>query len=66
MPDEPEVHGLMALMLLNESRRAARFRDGEIVLLDEQDQRALGRGADRGRAGGAGPRAGAARVAART
>jgi RNA polymerase sigma-70 factor (ECF subfamily) len=38
MPDEPEVHGLMALMLLNESRRAARFRDGETVLLADQDQ----------------------------
>jgi RNA polymerase sigma-70 factor (ECF subfamily) len=37
MPDEPEVHGLLALMLLNESRRAARFRAGEIVLLDDQD-----------------------------
>jgi RNA polymerase sigma-70 factor, ECF subfamily len=38
MPDEPEVHGLMALMLLNESRRAARFRGGETVLLADQDQ----------------------------
>ncbi len=38
MPDEPEVHGLLALMLLNDSRRDARFRDGELVLLDEQDR----------------------------
>ena len=38
MPDEAEVHGLMALMLLHDSRRAARFRDGEIVLLSEQDR----------------------------
>jgi RNA polymerase sigma-70 factor (ECF subfamily) len=38
MPDEPEVHGLLALMLLNDSRREARFRDGELVLLDEQDR----------------------------
>ena len=38
MPDEPEVHGLLALMLLHDSRRAARFRDGEIVLLAEQDR----------------------------
>jgi RNA polymerase sigma-70 factor (ECF subfamily) len=38
MPDEPEVHGLRALMLLNDSRRDARFRDGELVLLDEQDR----------------------------
>ena len=38
MPDEAEVLGLMALMLLNDSRRAARFRDGEVVLLDDQDR----------------------------
>jgi len=38
MPDEAEVHGLVALMLLHDSRRAARFRDGEIVLLTEQDR----------------------------
>jgi RNA polymerase sigma-70 factor, ECF subfamily len=38
MPDEPEVCGLLALMLLNDSRRAARIRDGEIVLLAEQDR----------------------------
>jgi RNA polymerase sigma-70 factor, ECF subfamily len=38
MPDEPEVHGLVALMLLHESRRAARFRDGEMVLLADQDR----------------------------
>jgi RNA polymerase sigma-70 factor (ECF subfamily) len=37
MPDEPEVHGLLALMLLHEARRAARFRDGELVLLADQD-----------------------------
>ncbi len=38
MPDEPEVHGLLALMLLNDSRREARRRDGEIVLLADQDR----------------------------
>ncbi len=38
MPDEPEAHGLLALMLLNDSRRAARVRDGEIVLLADQDR----------------------------
>jgi RNA polymerase sigma-70 factor (ECF subfamily) len=38
MPDEPEAHGLLALMLLHDSRRAARRRDGEVVLLDEQDR----------------------------
>jgi RNA polymerase sigma-70 factor (ECF subfamily) len=37
MPDEPEVHGLLGLMLLHESRRGARFRDGELVLLADQD-----------------------------
>jgi RNA polymerase sigma-70 factor, ECF subfamily len=38
MPDEPEVHGLLALMLANDSRREARFADGTIVLLGEQDR----------------------------
>ena len=38
MPDEPEAHALLALMLLNHARRAARFADGEIVLLDDQDR----------------------------
>jgi RNA polymerase sigma-70 factor (ECF subfamily) len=38
MPDEPETHGLRALMLLHDARRAARFKDGEIVLLAEQDR----------------------------
>jgi RNA polymerase sigma-70 factor (ECF subfamily) len=40
MPDEPEVAGLMALLLLTESRRASRTRpDGCMVLLGEQDRR---------------------------
>ena len=38
MPDEAEVHGLVALMLLHDSRREARFRDGDIVLLADQDR----------------------------
>jgi RNA polymerase sigma-70 factor (ECF subfamily) len=38
MPDEPEVQGLVALMLLHDARRAARFRAGEIVLLADQDR----------------------------
>jgi RNA polymerase sigma-70 factor (ECF subfamily) len=38
MPDEPEVHGLQALMLLNDARRAARFDGGELVLLADQDR----------------------------
>jgi RNA polymerase sigma-70 factor (ECF subfamily) len=37
MPDEPEAHGLLALMLLNDARRDARFADGVIVLLEDQD-----------------------------
>ncbi|HKP89433.1 MAG TPA: DUF6596 domain-containing protein, partial [Thermoleophilaceae bacterium] len=37
MPDEPEVHGLLALMLLHDARREARFADGELVLLEDQD-----------------------------
>jgi RNA polymerase sigma-70 factor, ECF subfamily len=39
MPDEPEVLGLLALMLLQDSRRAARVGpDGELVLLEDQDR----------------------------
>ena len=38
MPDEPEVHGLLALMLLNDARRDARFEGGELVLLKDQDR----------------------------
>ncbi|HEV3319355.1 MAG TPA: sigma-70 family RNA polymerase sigma factor [Solirubrobacteraceae bacterium] len=38
MPDEPEVYGLLALMLLHDSRRDARWREGEIVLLADQDR----------------------------
>jgi RNA polymerase sigma-70 factor (ECF subfamily) len=40
MPDEPEVAGLLALLLLTESRRNSRTRpDGSLVLLGEQDRR---------------------------
>jgi RNA polymerase sigma-70 factor (ECF subfamily) len=39
MPDEPEVAGLLALLLLTESRRRARFAsDGSLVLLRDQDR----------------------------
>jgi RNA polymerase sigma-70 factor (ECF subfamily) len=39
MPDEPEVHGLLALMLLHDARREARFsHGGELILLDDQDR----------------------------
>ena len=39
MPDEPEVAGMFALLLLTESRRSSRTRpDGTLVLLGEQDR----------------------------
>jgi RNA polymerase sigma-70 factor (ECF subfamily) len=39
MPDEPEVQGLLALMLLQDSRRDSRVGpNGELVLLEEQDR----------------------------
>jgi RNA polymerase sigma-70 factor, ECF subfamily len=38
MPDEPEVHGLLAMMLMHDARRAARLRDGDMVLLADQDR----------------------------
>ncbi|WP_405492239.1 RNA polymerase sigma factor [Nocardia sp. NBC_00511] len=45
MPDEPEVHGLLALLLLTESRRAARTSDsGALIPLPEQDRELWDRG----------------------
>jgi RNA polymerase sigma-70 factor (ECF subfamily) len=38
MPDEAEAHALLALTLINHARSAARFRGGELVLLDDQDR----------------------------
>jgi RNA polymerase sigma-70 factor (ECF subfamily) len=38
MPEEPEVHGLLALELLHDARRHARLRGGELVLLEDQDR----------------------------
>ncbi|HVO53301.1 MAG TPA: sigma-70 family RNA polymerase sigma factor [Solirubrobacterales bacterium] len=43
MPDEPEALALLALMLINDSRREARHRGGALVLLDEQDRSAWDR-----------------------
>jgi RNA polymerase sigma-70 factor (ECF subfamily) len=37
-PDEPSLVGLLALMLLQHSRRDARARDGRLVLLADQDR----------------------------
>jgi RNA polymerase sigma-70 factor, ECF subfamily len=45
MPDEPEALGLLALMLLTESRRATRTTpDGDLVLLADQDRSRWDRG----------------------
>jgi len=38
MPDEPEVQGLLALMLLTDARRASRFAGGTLVTLPDQDR----------------------------
>src|SRR5206468_2141108 len=38
MPDEAEVHGLLALLLVNDARRDARIADGSVVLLADQDR----------------------------
>ena len=38
LPDEPEVAGLLALMLLTEARRTVRVAGGELVPLHEQDR----------------------------
>jgi RNA polymerase sigma-70 factor (ECF subfamily) len=38
MPDEAEVHALLALMRLHDARRQARFADGELVRLADQDR----------------------------
>jgi len=37
LPDDAEVHGLLGMMLLHDSRREARFEQGELVLLADQD-----------------------------
>jgi RNA polymerase sigma-70 factor, ECF subfamily len=38
MPDQAEAHGLLAMMLVHDSRRDARFRDDELVLFADQDR----------------------------
>jgi RNA polymerase sigma-70 factor, ECF subfamily len=38
MPDEPEAHGLLALMMVHHARRRARFSGDDLVLLDDQDR----------------------------
>ncbi|HSD02946.1 MAG TPA: DUF6596 domain-containing protein [Gaiellales bacterium] len=44
MPDEPEVHGLLALMLLHDARRDARFDAGEVIPLEDQKSSLWDRG----------------------
>jgi len=38
MPDEPEAHGLLALMTIHHARRRARFAGEDLVLLEDQDR----------------------------
>ncbi|MFI6291387.1 RNA polymerase sigma factor [Nonomuraea sp. NPDC050790] len=38
MPQEPETHGLLALMLIHHARRRARYSGQDLVLLDDQDR----------------------------
>jgi RNA polymerase sigma-70 factor, ECF subfamily len=38
LPEQPEVFGLLGLMLLHDARRDTRYRDGEVVLLADQDR----------------------------
>ena len=63
MPDEPEVLGLLALMLLHDSRRDARVAPtGELVLLEDQDRSLWDDGRDRrGPRAASSARSGAAR-----
>ena len=62
LPDEPEVHGLLALVLLQDSRRGTRLGpEGELILLEDQDRARWDRGriaegqAELARAQGIGP-----------
>ncbi|MFF4235258.1 RNA polymerase sigma factor [Actinomadura geliboluensis] len=38
LPDEPEAHGLLALMVIHQARRRARFSGDDLVLLEDQDR----------------------------
>jgi RNA polymerase sigma-70 factor, ECF subfamily len=38
MPDQPEAHGLLALMMIHHARRRARFSGEDLVLLEDQDR----------------------------
>ena len=59
MPDEPEVHGLLSLMLINDARRDARFADDTVILLRDRGSLALESRSDRGGTSGARSRSGA-------
>jgi RNA polymerase sigma-70 factor (ECF subfamily) len=66
LPDESEVHGLLALMLPHDARREARFADGELVLLADQDRSIGGRSSwHAGRRSGASSRVGSPRCLTR-
>ncbi|MGH8994545.1 MAG: RNA polymerase sigma factor [Acidimicrobiales bacterium] len=38
LPEDPEVRGLLAMILLHDSRRETRFNDGKLILLGDQDR----------------------------
>ncbi len=57
MPDEPEIHGLLALMLLHDARRESRFEDGETRAPGRPGPGAVGPREDRGGPCAARPRA---------
>ena len=43
MPNQPEARGLLALMLLHDSRRDARVdSNGDLILLEDQDRKPMG------------------------
>ena len=70
MPDEPEVHGLLALMQIHHARRKARFSGDELVLLEDQDRslwdaEEIAAGRDRARARDRAARPRAVRAASR-
>ncbi|MFI6676476.1 RNA polymerase sigma factor [Kribbella sp. NPDC050470] len=51
MPDQPEAHGLLALMMIHHARRQARYAGDDIVLLEDQDRSLWGQDQiDQGRA----------------
>jgi RNA polymerase sigma-70 factor, ECF subfamily len=62
MPDEPEAHGLLALMMIHHARRRARFSGEDLVLLEDQDRSLWDMDQITAGAGGARPRDSAGRA----